>query len=74
MTTSEHKQAQHLLQEEQQQEAARHVRGVLGRTQNGSVDWIEVETGLAVEGADPILIWHSNKDTVEQKIMENNEI
>ena len=32
-----------------------------------------METGLAVEGADPILIWHSDKDTVEQKIMENNE-
>ena len=42
-------------------------------TQNGSVDWIEVETGPAVEGADPILIRHSNEDTVEQKIMENNE-
>ena len=41
---------------------------------DGSVDWIEVETGLVVEGADPILIRHSNKDTVEQKIMENNEI
>ena len=27
-----------------------------------------------VEGADPILIRHSDKDTVEQKIMENNEI
>ena len=32
-----------------------------------------METGLAVKGADPILIWHSNKDTVEQKIMENNK-
>ena len=74
MTTLECKQAQCLLWEEQQREAARHVRSVLGRTQNGSVDWIEVETGPAVEGADPILIRHSNKDTVEQKIMENNEI
>ena len=73
MTTSEHKQAQCLLWEEQQREAARHVRGVLGRTQNGSVDWIEVEARLAVEGADLILIQHSDKDTVEQKIMENNE-
>ena len=27
-----------------------------------------------VEGADPILIWHSDQDTVEQKIMENNDI
>ena len=58
-----------LLQEEQQWEAAQHVRGVLGRTQNGSVDWIKVETGPAVEGADPILIQQSNKDTVEQKII-----
>ena len=33
-----------------------------------------METGPAVEGADPILIWHSNKDMLEQKIMENNEI
>ena len=33
-----------------------------------------METGPAVEGADPILIWHSDKDTVEQKIMENNKI
>ena len=32
-----------------------------------------METGPAIEGADPILIQHSNKDTVEQKIMENNE-
>ena len=32
-----------------------------------------METRPAVEGADPILIQHSNKDTVEQKIMENNE-
>ena len=55
MTTLEHKQARCLLREEQQREAARHVRSVLGRTQNGSVDWIEVETGLAVEGADPDL-------------------
>ena len=74
VTASEHKQAQCLLREEQQREAARHVHSVLGCTQNGSVDWIEVETRPAVEGADPILIQHSNKDTVEQKIMENNEI
>ena len=73
VTTLEHKQAQCLLWEEQQWEAARHVRGVLGHTQNGSVDWIEVETGPAVEGANPILIRHSDKDTVEQKIMENNK-
>ena len=33
-----------------------------------------MEIGLAVEGADPILIRHSDKDTVEQKIMENNKI
>ena len=33
-----------------------------------------METRPSVEGADPILIWHSDKDTVEQKIMENNEI
>ena len=32
-----------------------------------------METGLAAEGADPILIRHSTKDTVEQKIMENNK-
>ena len=32
-----------------------------------------METGLAVEEADPILIRHSDKDTVKQKIMENNK-
>ena len=32
-----------------------------------------MEAGPAVEGTDPILIWHSDKDTVEARIMENNE-
>ena len=68
------KQAQHLLWEEQQREVAQLVCGVLRCSQNAdSVDWIEVEAGLAVEKTDPILIWHSNKDTVEAKIMENKE-
>ena len=41
--------------------------------QNGSMDWNEVEAGPVVEGEDPILARHSNKDTVEMKIIENNE-
>lgn len=55
-----------MLREEQQREAARMIRRVLGKTSAGSVDWVEQE----VDGS---TIRYETKESVEEKIMENNE-
>lgn len=62
--------AKRLLREERQRDGARHLRRALGRTRSPAIDWIEVEEG---EGDDRRFVRYSDKASVEQKIMENNE-
>lgn len=60
------KHAKRLLREEQQREAARMIRRVMGKQFAGSVDWVEEEV-------DGVTVRVEGKEAVEEKIMQNNE-
>jgi hypothetical protein len=70
-TTRKH--AKCLLQEEIQWEAARHLRQMMGQSQNGAMDWIKVNKGGNVdEDGAPILTCYSDQLNVECIIMDTN--
>lgn len=60
------KEAKQLLREEVQSDTVRHLRRALGVTGNSSVDWIEVEE-------DGEMVRYDDQESIERKIMENNE-
>jgi len=66
----ERKQALWLLREECQREAARYLRRALGKVRAASVDWIEEVIG---ESDERRTVQYTDRATVEDKIMQNNE-